>query len=316
MDRLAIHFAPLQGFTEAAYRNAHAEVFGGVDFYYTPFVRVDGGELRKRDVRDVAPENNTTGCTVPQLIANSAERAERIMELFVANGSRRVDINMGCPFPMLARRGNGSGILPNREAVEALLGVVKNHPEVEFSVKMRLGWESTEDCMALLPMLNDVPLTHITMHPRLGRQQYKGDVDLEAFGRFLDGCSHPVVYNGDLTTVDDMNCIVDRFPKVAGLMIGRGLLANPALALEWKSGAPLSPADMANRLSLLHQSVRDSYEARLEGGEKQLLTKLKPFWEYLEPLIGHKAMKAISKSQNMNTYDAAVGNAILSVMRK
>jgi tRNA-dihydrouridine synthase len=170
--------------------------------------------------------------------------------------------------------------------------------------------------MALLPLLNDAPLTHVTMHPRLGRQQYKGDVDLEAFGRFLDGCSHPVVYNGDLTTVDDMKRIVDRFPKVSGLMIGRGLLANPALALEWSSGVPLAPADMANRLSLLHQSVRESYEARLEGGEKQLLTKLKPFWEYLEPLIGHKAMKAISKSQNMNTYDAAVGNAILSVMRK
>jgi tRNA-dihydrouridine synthase len=311
---MEIHFAPLQGFTEAAYRNAHAEVFGGVDFYYTPFVRVDGGELRKRDVRDVAPENNTTGCTVPQLIANSAEKAEKIVELFVANGSRRVDINMGCPFPMLARRGNGSGILPDRAAVEALLGVVKSHPEVEFSVKMRLGWESVDEAMALLPLLNDTPLTHVAMHPRLGRQQYKGEVDLEAFGRFLDGCSHKVLYNGDLTTVDDMNRILDRFPKVGGLMIGRGLLASPALALEWRSGSRLSSSDMANRLSLLHQSVRDSYEQRLEGGEKQLLTKLKPFWEYLEPIIGHKASKAISKSQTLPAYDAAVGNAIAGVI--
>jgi tRNA-dihydrouridine synthase len=315
MNRLPIHFAPLQGFTEAPYRNAHAEIFGGVDFYYTPFVRVEGGELRKKDVRDVAPENNTTGCTVPQLIANTPEKAEQILELFIANGARRVDINMGCPFPMLAKRGNGSGILPHPEAVEALLSIAGNHPDVDFSIKMRLGWESADECMALLPILNKTRLKHIAMHPRLGRQQYKGEVDLEAFSRFLDGCSHTVIYNGDLATIDDMNRIVDRFPKIGGLMLGRGLLANPALALEWDRGKRLAASDMANRLSLFHQSIRDSYERRIEGGEKQLLTKLMPFWEYLEPLIGHKAAKAINKSQSLNAYDAAVCNAIQGLMR-
>jgi tRNA-dihydrouridine synthase len=316
MVPLSIHFAPLQGYTEAPYRNAHAEIFGGVDFYYTPFVRVDGGELRKKDVRDASPESDTTGCTVPQLIANSAEKAEKILEHLTSNGVRRVDINMGCPFPMLARRGNGSGILPHPEAVESLLSVVKAHPEVDFSIKMRLGWEGADECMDLLPMLNDTPLTHITMHPRLGRQQYKGQVDLEAFGRFADGCRHAVIYNGDILTTDDMRRIAERFPKVGGLMIGRGLLSNPALALEWKSGKRLSPADMANRLSLLHQSVRCDYEQRIEGGDKQLLAKLKPFWEYLEPLIGHKAAKAIFKSQSLGAYDVAVGNAIYGMMRQ
>ena len=50
MNTLPIHLAPLQGYTEAAYRNAHAAVFGGVDVYHTPFVRIDRGEFRHKDV--------------------------------------------------------------------------------------------------------------------------------------------------------------------------------------------------------------------------------------------------------------------------
>lgn len=307
---LPIHFAPLQGFTEAAYRNAHSVAFGGVDCYYTPFVRVEGGALRAKDVRDVAPENNTTGCTVPQLIANSPEKMEQILELFLKNGEQRVDINMGCPFPMLARRGNGSGILPHPEAVGALLEVVKRHPEVAFSVKMRLGWESAEECLALLPLLNEAPLVHVAMHPRLGRQQYKGSVDLEAFARFLEGCRHPVVYNGDLCTLEDMQRVAERFPGLGGLMLGRGLLANPALAWEWKLGRRMETAECLLRLRRLHDLVRRSYECRLEGGEAQLLSKLQTFWEYPEPLIGHKCAKAIAKCKSLAAYEELVDRAL------
>lgn len=57
-DTLPIHFAPLQGYTEAIYRNAHDAFFGGVDTYYTPFVRLEKGNFRRRDVRGIEPENN------------------------------------------------------------------------------------------------------------------------------------------------------------------------------------------------------------------------------------------------------------------
>lgn len=92
-------------------------------------------------------------------------------------GYKEVDINMGCPFPMLAKRHNGSGILPFPEEVEKLLEITQRYPEISFSVKMRLGWENAEECLKLAPILNVYPLKHITMHPRLGKQQYKGDVD-------------------------------------------------------------------------------------------------------------------------------------------
>ena len=307
MQQLPIHFAPLQGYTEAFYRNAHAAVFGGIDTYYTPFVRIEKESFRNKDIREIDSANNHVPHLVPQLIAPSAEKAETILSLFIEKGYGEADINLGCPFPLLAKRHNGSGMLPYPEEVRELLtAAIKNHPDLQFSVKMRLGWENPEECLALLPFLNALPLTHIIMHPRLGKQQYKGEVDLKGFEAFYNECSHPLIYNGDLLTVEDIQTISERFPRLAGIMIGRGLLANPALALEYQQGHPLSEKDMQERLRLFHADVFAQYGNLLEGGDKQLLTKMKNFWEYLMPDGDRKAKKAIHKSNKLETYQAAV----------
>ncbi|MEG0645807.1 MAG: tRNA-dihydrouridine synthase family protein [Bacteroides sp.] len=301
-----LHFAPLQGYTEAPYRDAHATVFGGIDTYYTPFVRIERGEFRRKDTRDIEPENNHVAHLVPQLIASDVEKAKTILALFIEKGYREVSINLGCPFPILAKRHNGSGMLPYPEEVKALLAIVEQHPEIRFSVKMRLGWENSEECLALAPLLNELPLEHIALHARLGKQQYKGEVDLDAFAAFADICQKPLIYNGDLLTVEDIQQIEKRFPQLAGIMIGRGLLANPALAMEYKTGVSLSPEELREKLRTLHAAVYARYEEQLQGGDEQLLHKIKPFWDYLEPALDRKVWKAIHKSGSLNKYQAAV----------
>lgn len=304
---LPIYFAPLQGYTEAIYRNAHAATFGGVDTYYTPFVRLEKGTFRNREIRDIEPDNNEVKHLIPQLIGNEPEKLEAILSLFIEKGYREVDINMGCPFPVLTKRHNGSGILPFPEEVEKLLGVIQKHPEISFSVKMRLGWEQAGECLELVSLLNALPLNHITMHPRIGKQQYKGNVDLEGFAAFAEACQHPLIYNGDIKSVEDIEYIHTRFPSLSGIMIGRGLLMNPALAIEYKERKSLSNEEMREKLHAMHKLVFTRYEERIQGGEGQLVSKMKAFWEYLEPQIGHKAWKAIHKSTNLAKYNAAIG---------
>lgn len=301
-----LHFAPLQGYTEAPYRDAHATVFGGIDTYYNPFVRIERGEFRRKDTRDIEPGNNHVEHLVPQLIASNIEKAETILALFIEKGYREVSINLGCPFPILAKRHNGSGMLPYPEEVKALLAMVEQHPEIRFSVKMRLGWESPEECLALAPLLNALPLEHVALHARLGKQQYKGEVDLDAFAAFAEVCQKPLIYNGDLLTVEDIQRIEKRFPQLAGIMIGRGLLANPALAMEYKTGVSLSPEQLREKLRTLHATVYARYEGQLQGGDEQMLHKIKPFWDYLEPALDRKVWKAIHKSGSLNKYQAAV----------
>ena len=151
----------------------------------------------------LSPDHNPDLHLIPQLIAPDTDKLEHIMSLFIEKGYREADINLGCPFPMLARRHNGSGMLPYPEEVKALLSeAIDRHPDIRFSVKLRLGWEQAEECLALLPLFNELPLAHIILHPRLGKQQYKGEVDLEGFEAFYKECTHPLFYNGDLHTAE------------------------------------------------------------------------------------------------------------------
>jgi tRNA-dihydrouridine synthase len=310
-EQLPIHFAPLQGYTDAIYRSAHARIFGGIASYYTPFVRLEHGDFRRKDVRELDADNNRGVNLTPQLIASTPEKILRILALFIEKGYKNIDINLGCPFPTLAKRHNGAGLLPYPDEVKALLmAAIEAHPEIQFSVKMRLGWEDANECMALLPLLNSLPLSHITMHPRLGKQQYKGEVDLEAFQRFYAECEKPLIYNGDLLTLDDIDTISNRFPRLSGLMIGRGLLANPALAIEYQQGAPLSLKEKIEKIRLLHADVFSQYGNLLEGGDLQLLTKMRTFWEYLLPDGDRKAKKVIHKTSKLSNYQAAVSNLL------
>lgn len=301
-----IHFAPLQGYTDAIYRDAHAEIFGGVDVYYTPFVRIEKDSFRNKDVRDISPVENRMAPVVPQLIAATSDEFRRVAGLFREQGYTRADINLGCPFPMQARLHRGSGILPYREEVATLLDTIREFPEICFSVKMRLGWENREEVLDLLPLLNTLSLSHLTLHPRVGVQQYKGTVDLEGFSRFYDNCRLPLFYNGDLNTLADIHSLTSRFPRLQGVMLGRGLLAHPWLAQVYKTGEELPAGILREKLTAFHALLLERSGKRLEGGDHQLLSHMKTVWDYLLPGADKKLRKKVMKSNSLSTYETAV----------
>jgi len=363
---LPVYFAPLQGFTECAYRQAHFLYAGiradgtnlgsGITAYYTPFLRVEKGTAREKDLRDLRHDlefiknqrTNVCHCenqgynseddspnrfynVIPQVICRDATEfrilIDAIQKLKKDCGFAldevfpHIDINMGCPFPMQAKAGRGSGLLPRLDAVKDILDKVAalsslsargNGAPLSFSVKMRLGYTAPEECIALLPLLNDAPLTHITMHPRLGVQQYKGALDFQAFEKFAEGCKHPLIFNGDITSVADINAIARRFPNLAGIMIGRGLLANPAM---------ISGAEPLTALLKIHDYILGSYRKCLQG-DAQILDKIRPFWTYpaeaaqdptaaqknpdLTAALPKRTIKKIAKARNLNDYLNAV----------
>ena len=310
---LKIHFAPLQGYTESPYRLAHNLLCGGIESYYTPFIRAEHGKIRNKDLREALPEHNTGVHVVPQVIASNVSEFSFLTDKLIEIGHKEIDINMGCTFPLQTRMGRGSGILPKPEVVKEILDAAKalhEQKQIDFSIKMRLGQESPEECMTLLPMLNDTPLKHITMHPRIGKDQYKGELDMDSFDKFLGQCKIPVVFNGMIETVQDIKKIEQRYPNLAGVMIGRGLLTRPTLAVEYKNGVSLSTDEVKKKVLDVHNKVFEQYSVSIEGGEAQLVMKMHSYWEYLEPLFGHKAIKQIMKSRNLSTYRSAVNGLL------
>lgn len=300
---LPIHFAPLQGFTESAYRLAHSKFAPGIDTYYTPFLRLEKGEVRAKDLRDLQTEHSYH--LVPQIIVRDVEEFNTLTKAVTELGFKEIDINMGCPYPMQTKSGRGSGILPHPEKVREILDAINKlsmaeseHPK--FSIKMRLGLNSTEECLQLLPLLNEAPIAHITLHPRVGIQQYKGALDFETFDKFYSECKHPLIFNGDITDIKQMNYIESRYPKLAGIMIGRGLLANPVLAAQY-AGLPCGTA--IETLLKIHADVAADYARRLQGNA-QILDKIRPFWTYAD--LPKKIRKKIEKSRTFEEYLEAV----------
>ena len=302
---LPIHFAPLQGHTDDVYRRIHHQLIGGIEHYYTPFVRVEAGDIRSKDRRDIDPKNNEGVPVVPQIIFKNRKEFTYLIDEIEALGYHDIDLNMGCPFPLQAKHGRGSGILPHPDVVEGIAQAIKERAQLAFSVKMRLGWDNAEEWKPILNILNDTPLTHITLHPRTGVQQYKGDIDHEAFERFYEECHHPIIYNGDLTTLEQLHDMEERYPRLAGLMLGRGLLARPTLAKEYAEGREWSHEEHIRNLRSLHEQLTEQY-SHIVKGDAQLHSKLRTFWEYTEPLIGRKPYKKIMKSGNLRNYMSAI----------
>ncbi len=303
---IPIHFAPLQGFTESAYRLAHSKFAPGIDTYYTPFLRLEKGEIRAKDLRDLQTEHSYH--LVPQIIVRDVEEFNTLTKAVTDLGFKEIDINMGCPYPMQTKSGRGSGILPHPEKVREILDAINKlsrssqvaSKSLKFSIKMRLGLNSPDECLQLLLLLNEAPLAHITLHPRVGIQQYKGALDFETFDKFYSECKHPLIFNGDITDIKQMNYIESRYPKLAGIMIGRGLLANPVLAAQY-AGLPCGTA--IETLLKIHADVAADYARRLQGNA-QILDKIRPFWTYAD--IPKKIRKKIEKSRTFEEYLEAV----------
>ena len=306
---MKIYSAPLQGFTEAVWRNVHSEVFGGIDGYYTPFLRYEHGEIRNKDIRDVERKNNTVENLVPQIIAATPEEMRPLLDLIRNEGYTCVDINMGCSFPLQARKKHGAGILPHPDLVAGILEEVKRNGDIVFSIKMRLGWQEKSEWQALIETINATPLSHVTMHPRLGVEQYKKPVDIDAFAKFYNACKHPVVYNGDLLTLQDIQRVESAFPALKGIMLGRGLLANPGLGVEYVAGKEMTNNERAALVRKMHDKMHDVMVQRLQGNT-QYLSKLKPYWEYLLPDMLKRDKKAILKATTIDKYMHAVNDGL------
>lgn len=225
--------SPLQGFTDYRFRNAFHQYFGGIDTFYAPYIRLNGKlEVKASYERDLLPKNNAVPELIPQIMTNDADEF-----LFVANyvqnlGYKELNWNLGCPYPMVTKRCMGSGLISDSQRIDAILHKVHNASDIIVSMKMRLGYEHPEEILDVFPVLDKYPIKNVAIHARIGKQLYKGGVDLVSFEQCLDKTRHTLYYNGDITTVEQYRKMVALFPQISHWMIGRGLIADTYIVLN------------------------------------------------------------------------------------
>ncbi|MFA5300211.1 MAG: tRNA-dihydrouridine synthase family protein [Lutibacter sp.] len=308
--------SPLQGFTDFRFRNAFNTIFGGIDTFYSPYIRLNGNFVIKSAYeRDLLPENNAGLEVIPQIITNDADEFLFVSKYVQQLGYKELNWNLGCPYPMVTKCGMGSGLINNPEKIDSILHKVQEESNIIVSMKMRLGYENSEEILSVFPVLEKYPIKNVAIHARIGKQLYKGNVHLDAFQQCINHTKLKLYYNGDITSVAKFHEMQERFPTIDHWMIGRGLIADPFLPSMIKNDSSKYPANKLEMFSAFHNTLFQNYSESLSGSN-HLLMKMFHLWEYFSTTFSnpHKTLKKIKKAGSIKNYQAAV-KEILDIER-
>lgn len=301
---MKFYLAPMEGITVFVYRNAYASLFGGMDKYFTPFIMPNQKRIfRTRELRDVLPEHNEGLCVVPQILTKKAEEFRKTAEKLKEMGYQEVNLNLGCPSKTVVAKGKGSGFLKNLDDLDEFLNQIFDCADLKISVKTRIGMFDPEEFEEILEVYNRYPLHELIIHPRVQEEFYNGHVHMDVFEDAFQKSVNPVCYNGDILLPDDVRNLSERFPDLEAVMIGRGILRNPALVCQIRGGEKLTK----EKLFALHDMVYEGYRQYISG-EKNVLFKMKDFWSNpIQMMTNHKKYaKKIRKAQKLSDYEEIV----------
>lgn len=297
------YLAPLQGFTDFVYRRCYQQLFGDIDEYYIPYIAAgSGGKIRNSQFREILPENNGKLPVVPQILCADKDEAKQLAGELKNYGYRKVNLNLGCPYPMATNRGRGTGLLENPEKLKEVLDILFGEFDFEVSVKFRAGLTCEHTIFDRLELLESYPFEKMIFHPRTATQLYKGTANRELFAKLASMSRHPLVYNGDLQSPSDLDEIKSLVPNQNEWMIGRGILADPFLVSKLKGQLP-NLATQRNMKWQFHEMVLESYRQAFPD-QGQVLTKMKAFWSYFSECFPnpHKTFKPIKKAKNLAVF--------------
>ena len=296
-----IRFAPMEGLTDAVYRRIHYQHFGGVTKYYIPFVSPTQHHVfTPKEMRAIGPEHNAGIPTVPQILAKDAEHFLWAAGEMAAMGYEEVNLNIGCPSGTVTAKGKGAGMLRDLYALDALLNAICGKLPIAVSVKTRIGFESPDEWAEILSVLAEYPLKEVIIHPRTRQGFYKvGTLHPETFQAAVEA-GLPLVYNGDLFTAADCAALQAQYSNMP-MMLGRGMIGNPALAQEACGGVALDK----DAFRAFHDALWDAY--RQDRPIDQAHSRMRELMIYMSCCFADadKAAKNVRKS-SPKTYEEAV----------
>ena len=242
---MRMYFAPMEGITDAIFRQVYQARFGGMDKYFMPFVSPSYSlSYTLREEFDLLPAQNRGLFAVPQILARDAGCFLGAARSFAEHGYTEVNLNLGCPSGTVTGKGKGSAMLKDTQALYRFLDEIYCEAPLKISVKTRIGFDHPEEWEKILPVFSHFPIHELIIHPRTRSQIYQGQPHPEAFRQAMEQLKCPLIYNGDLFTAQKVQETMAAFPAMDGMMLGRGLLSNPALLREWNGGSPLSKEDL------------------------------------------------------------------------
>ena len=287
----------MEGITDAPYRRVHHSFFPGLDAYYMPFISPTMHRmLTNRESRDLPMADSVPFRAVPQILTKVPEDFLWAAEQCSQRGYDEVNLNVGCPSGTVVSKGKGSGMLADPAKLDEFLDRIFESASLPISIKTRLGIAEAEEFPKILDVFNQYPIKELTIHPRVRKQFYKGDVDMEMFRYALANSKNPLCYNGNLRTLSEVRAFEAAFPEIEAVMIGRGLVGNPAM---------FHPKATAQTIRAFHDTLLETYIETF-GGARNAIFRMKENWHCMIMLFenSEKLWKKLRKTTDIDEYRA------------
>ena len=291
------YFAPMEGITDAPYRRVHNQFFSGLHSYYMPFISPTMHRtLTNRESRDLPMADSVPFRAVPQILTKVPEDFVWAAQQCAQRGYDEVNLNVGCPSGTVVSKGKGSGMLADPAKLDEFLNEIFEKSPLPVSVKTRLGIADAEEFPKLLEVFNQYPIKELTIHPRVRKQFYKGGVDMEMFRYALQNSKNSLCYNGNLRTLSEVRAFEEAFPQIEAVMIGRGLVGNPAMFI---------PGTPVQTIRAFHDTLLETYIETF-GSARNAIFRLKENWHCMILLFegSEKLWKKLRKTTDINEYHA------------
>jgi len=219
--------APMQDVTDLPFWKLMT-AYGGADIYFTEYFRVHATSTLEKYILQSITGNPTGRPAIAQMIGNDIPSLVRTARELQEYPIVAVDLNLGCPAPVVYRKCAGGGLLREPDRVDDILGALRDAVKIKFTVKTRLGFDSPKVFDELLPIFAKHSLDLLTVHGRTVHEMYRTEVHYDFIARAVAEMRCPVLANGNVHSARKAEEVL-KFTGARGLMIGRGAIRNPWL---------------------------------------------------------------------------------------
>ncbi len=259
--------------------------YGGPDVYFTEYFRVHSASTPESWILDAIRNNPCGRPVIAQMIGQEIEHLIRTAALLQKENIAALDLNIGCPAPIVCRKSSGGGMLRNLAHLDKVIAALRPAIHVNFTLKTRIGFDSPKEFDALLDLYAQHPIDALTVHGRTVKEMYRANVHYDRIAQAVQKMKCPVFANGNILSADNARAVVEQ-TGAQGLMIGRGAIRNPwifnqireSYAGQIKTRPTLS--DVREYVEVLYR------ETRPEGFSETLqVARMKKFMNFIAQKI-------------------------------
>jgi tRNA-dihydrouridine synthase len=286
--------APMQDVTTLQFMRV-IDRYGGPEVYWTEYFRVHGDSRPEKWILDSITKNPTSKPVIAQLIGNDIAALVRNAKLLQQFPVAAIDLNLGCPAPIVYRKCAGGGLLREPAKIDAILGALRAVVTIPFTVKTRIGFESAQEFDLLLTIFAKHNIDLLTVHARTVKQMYRPGVRYDLIAQAARELKCPVLANGNIFSAAQAKALLAE-TGVRGLMIGRGAIRNPWLFDQIRAELRGEQIKLPKGRDLLAY-IHELWDNEITQGvrESAQVQRMKKFTNFIGEGIGEKFLHDIRR---------------------